>query len=52
MRSLPFTKNSRQFDISKIDFDLLGREFAKAANKHLIMKDLEDLVAKGKAKVA
>ena len=40
----PGLVESRQFDISKIDFDLLGREFAKAANKHLIMKDLEDLV--------
>jgi len=35
---------SRQFDISKIDFDLLRREFAKAAHKKLIIKDLADLV--------
>ena len=34
----------RQFDISKIDFDLLGREFAKAKKKHLILKDLNDLI--------
>lgn len=35
---------SRQFDISKIDFDLLRREFAKAKRKNLIVKDLEDLI--------
>lgn len=35
---------SRQFDISKIDFDLLRREFAHAKNKNLILKDLQDLV--------
>lgn len=35
---------SKRFDISKIDFDLLHREFAKAANKGLIIKDLTELV--------
>ena len=35
---------SKRFDISKIDFDLLHREFARAANKGLIMKDLTELV--------
>ena len=35
---------SKRFDISKIDFDLLHREFAKAANKGLIIKDLSELV--------
>ena len=35
---------SRQFDISKIDFDLLGREFAKAKKKNLILKDLDELI--------
>jgi len=35
---------SRQFDISRIDFDLLRREFARAKKKNLIMKDLQDLV--------
>ena len=35
---------SRQFDISKIDFDLLGREFAKAKRKNLILKDLDELI--------
>jgi len=38
------TGDSKQFDISKIDFDLLRREFAKAAHKKLIIKDLADLV--------
>lgn len=36
---------SKRFDISKIDFDLLHREFARAANKGLIMKDLTELIA-------
>lgn len=35
---------SKRFDISKIDFDILRREFAKAKKKNLILKDLEDLV--------
>lgn len=35
---------SRQFDISKIDFDLLRREFAGAGKKNLVMKDLDDLI--------
>ncbi|MCD7708967.1 MAG: type I restriction endonuclease subunit R [Clostridiales bacterium] len=35
---------SRQFDISKIDFDLLAKEFARTKNKNLVMKDLEDLI--------
>ena len=34
---------SRQFDISKIDFELLRSEFAKA-KKNLILKDLEELI--------
>jgi len=40
----PGVVESKQFDISKIDFDLLRREFAKAAHKKLIIKDLSDLV--------
>jgi type I restriction enzyme R subunit len=32
------------YAISKIDFDLLRSEFAKAAHKKLIIKDLSDLV--------
>ena len=35
---------SRQFDIIKIDFDLLRREFAKAKKKNLVMKDLDELI--------
>ena len=37
---------SRQFDISKIDFDLLQHEFAKAKTKNLILKDLDELIQK------
>lgn len=37
--------SSRQFDISRIDFDLLRREFARAKKKNLVMKDLENLIA-------
>lgn len=35
---------SRQFDISRIDFDLLRREFAKVKNKNLMLKDLDELI--------
>lgn len=35
---------NRQFDISKIDFDLLRKEFAKSQRKNLMLKDLEELV--------
>ena len=35
---------SRRFDISKIDFDLLRKEFAKNNRKNLILKDLDALV--------
>ena len=35
---------SRQFDISKIDFDLLRREFARIHNKNLAMRDLEEVI--------
>ncbi len=35
---------SRQFDISALDFDLLSREFAKVKNKNILMKDLRDVV--------
>ncbi len=37
-------EGSPRFDISKIDFDLLRREFARAKNKNLILKDLDDLI--------
>ena len=33
-----------QFDISKIDFDLLQREFAKAKQKNLLLKDVQELL--------
>ena len=35
---------SRRFDISKIDFDLLAAEFAKVKRKNLMIKDLQDLL--------
>ncbi len=35
---------SRQFDISSIDFELLRREFAKSREKNLILKDIQDLL--------
>ena len=37
-------EESRRFDISAIDFDLLRREFAKVKKKNLILKDLEELI--------
>ncbi len=33
-----------QFDISRIDFDLLQREFAKAKQKNLMLKDIKELL--------
>ncbi len=33
-----------RFDLSRIDFDLLRREFARVKKKNLMMKDLEELV--------
>jgi len=38
------TENNRQFDISKINFELLSREFAKTKHKNLVMKDLEEVI--------
>ena len=35
---------SPRFDISKIDFDLLRREFARVENKNLVLKDLEEII--------
>ena len=35
---------SRRFDISAIDFDMLRREFAKVKNKNLVMKDLDEAI--------
>ncbi len=37
---------SRRFDISAIDFDLLGREFAKVKHKNLVIRDLEEAIQK------
>ena len=42
---------SRQFDISQIDFDLLASEFAKVKRKNLMIKDLNDLVQERLAKM-
>ncbi len=36
----------RRFDISKIDFDLLRREFARTKEKNLLMRDLEEVIQK------
>ena len=35
---------AKRFDISKIDFDLLRKEFAKAGKKNLLIKDLDELI--------
>ena len=37
---------SRRFDISAIDFDLLGREFAQVKHKNLVIRDLEEAIQK------
>ena len=37
-------EESRRFDISAIDFDLLRREFAKVKKKNLVMNDLEEII--------
>ena len=37
-------EESRRFDISAIDFDLLRREFAKVKKKNLVLKDLEEVI--------
>ena len=48
--TIPEQKNdlseSRRFDISAIDFDLLGREFAKMKHKNLVIRDLEEAIQK------
>lgn len=41
----------RQFDISKIDFDLLSREFAHTRRKNLLLRDLDELVNQQLAKM-
>lgn len=35
---------SKRFDISKIDFDLLRKEFAKVHKKNLLLNDLDELI--------
>ncbi len=35
---------SKRFDISKIDFDLLRREFSRAEKKNLLLRDLDELI--------
>ena len=37
-------ENGMQFDISKIDFELLRKEFAKVKRKNLVMRDLEEVI--------
>lgn len=37
---------AKRFDISKIDFDLLRREFAKAKKKNLAIMELDELIRK------
>lgn len=35
---------ARQFDISRIDFDLLRKEFSQSKRRNLILKDLDELI--------
>ena len=37
-------EESRRFDISAIDFDLLRKEFARIKKKNLVMRDLEEFI--------
>lgn len=39
--SLRIQEESRRFDISAIDFDLLRREFSRVKKKNLVLRDLE-----------
>lgn len=36
--------SNRRFDISKIDFDLLRREFGRRRDKNLVMKDIQEVL--------
>ncbi|MBQ4618121.1 MAG: type I restriction endonuclease subunit R [Clostridia bacterium] len=45
------SKDSKTFDISKIDFDRLRKEFERAKNKNLMLKDLQQLVEERLAKM-
>lgn len=42
---------STQLDLSKINFEVLQREFAKTKNKRLLMKDLEEVITQAIAKI-
>ena len=44
-------EENKKFDISKIDFERLRREFEKAKNKNLLLKDLQQLVEERLAKM-
>ena len=44
-------ESGRRFDISKIDFDLLQQEFAKAKQKNLLLKDIQELLQERLAKM-
>ena len=44
-------QGSTQLDLSKINFELLQREFAKTKNKRLVMKDLQEVIAQAIAKI-
>lgn len=37
-------QESKRFDISQIDFDMLRKEFAKVNQKNLMLKDLDELI--------
>lgn len=37
-------EETRRFDISAIDFDILRKEFAKVKKKNLVLKDLEEVI--------
>ena len=45
------SEESKKFDISKIDFDRLRKEFEQAQNKNLLMKDLQILIEQRLAKM-
>ena len=45
------TEESKKFDISNIDFDRLRKEFERAQNKNLLMKDLQMLIEQRLAKM-
>lgn len=44
-------QGSTQLDLSKINFEVLQREFAKTKNKRLLMKDLQEVIAQAIAKL-